>query len=236
MCLLIAMNYRHKDLEQALSELLRRPSIINWEADSILDIFDQYGLSDGEQLNKMVDEFLQKKYSHTHMTFIEFAKVSGKNLVVCVSNLTKECTEFFSVDTTPNLSIAQAIRISCSLPIMFAPVKLNDNLYLDGGLYNNFPIDYFPEHELKDILGINISITNYQCHTDFLRYMRFIFTSLLEKFNSKPVNSKDRNVITLEFEDPDDLLNSIQISLSDDKIHKYIEMGYEAAKSHIKPT
>ena len=77
-------------------------------------------------------------------------------LVVCVANLSKEKSEYFNIDTMPNLSVATAIKFSCSVPVVYAPLTINDDVYMDGGLYNNFPIDYFKDTKLKDILGINI--------------------------------------------------------------------------------
>lgn len=42
-----------------------------------------------------------------------------------------------------DLEIALAVRMSMSIPLFFAPVKLNGSQIVDGGLVSNFPVDLF---------------------------------------------------------------------------------------------
>ena len=51
----------------------------------------------------------------------------------------------FSSETTPDFSIADAARISMSIPIFFAAVRANprEDVYVDGGLLDNYPIQAF---------------------------------------------------------------------------------------------
>ncbi len=52
--------------------------------------------------------------------------------------------------------LATAIKAACSLPFVFSPVKLNGQLYLDGGLLDNLP--YTPLAGICDrIIVINVS-------------------------------------------------------------------------------
>lgn len=37
--------------------------------------------------------------------------------------------------------LTSAVRGSMSIPFVFNPVRINDKLYFDGGMYNNFPVD-----------------------------------------------------------------------------------------------
>lgn len=236
MSLLLAMDYTYERIQSKVSNTLKDESITTLNPEGIFQLLDTYGISDGENLYDLLDKLIYDRFKVKKMTFIQFAKASGKNLVICVSNLTKECHEFFSVDTTPDMQVAEAIRISCAIPLLFQPIKIKDNIYLDGGIYNNFPIDYFPDHQLRDILGINIIAKNYQKSDDFFQYLGFIFSSLLEKFNKKTINNKDRNVITLEFDDEQPWLSfsEIKIYISEEKLKKYIDIGYEAAQTHIE--
>ncbi|HRD54475.1 MAG TPA: patatin-like phospholipase family protein, partial [Flavobacteriales bacterium] len=54
--------------------------------------------------------------------------------------------------------LALAVRASMSYPFYFKPIRVNDHLMMDGGLYNNFPsdvmyADFFPDL----IIGSNVS-------------------------------------------------------------------------------
>ena len=54
--------------------------------------------------------------------------------------------------------LAQAIRASMSYPFYFKPIRVNGNLMMDGGLYNNFPSDVMYKDFLPDfIVGSNVA-------------------------------------------------------------------------------
>lgn len=46
----------------------------------------------------------------------------------------------YSKDSFP---IAKAVVMSCSMPIVFVPYKIHNNIFIDGGVVNNFPINLF---------------------------------------------------------------------------------------------
>lgn len=64
----------------------------------------------------------------------------------------KEAVVFRSGD------LASAIRASMTYPFYVAPIKIDDRLLFDGGLYNNFPSDVIYNDFLPDvIIGSNVS-------------------------------------------------------------------------------
>ena len=235
--LLMALNFNSQEIKKLVLDNLQDNSLTTFDADGILDMVSTYGINNGEALENTLDKLIKKKYPNV-TTFLDFTKATGKNLVICVSNLTKENHEFFSVDSTPQISVAKAVRTSCSIPVMFCPVYINGDLFLDGGLFNNFPIDYFHDNKLHDILAINITTKNYQRVDNFFQYLRFIINSVIKKFNQKSINNEDRNVLTLEFEDNDSWFtwNEIKISLSKEQLDEYIELGYREANVRLTNT
>lgn len=48
--------------------------------------------------------------------------------------------------------LAQVVRASMSYPFYFRPIRVNGNLMMDGGLYNNFPSDVMYDAFLPDII------------------------------------------------------------------------------------
>jgi hypothetical protein len=50
---------------------------------------------------------------------------------------------YFDVDATPDLAIARAVRASSAVPLLFAPVEIDGELFVDGGLLKNLPYDAF---------------------------------------------------------------------------------------------
>ena len=60
--------------------------------------------------------------------------------------------------------VARAIRMSCSLPYFFEPVKLRSltgtNIIIDGGLLSNFPMWLFQKENrrpLRPVIGVKLS-------------------------------------------------------------------------------
>jgi len=51
--------------------------------------------------------------------------------------------------------LVQALRASISIPLVFAPVKLDDMLLVDGGLVANIPVDIATEYGCDIIVAVN---------------------------------------------------------------------------------
>lgn len=52
--------------------------------------------------------------------------------------------------------LAQAIRASVSVPLVFVPVKKGDHLLVDGALSNPVPLDYLEEFKPDILIGVNL--------------------------------------------------------------------------------
>ncbi len=52
--------------------------------------------------------------------------------------------------------LPRAIRASGSLPTLFSPIKINDSLYIDGGITNNYPIKEVRAMGADVIIGIDV--------------------------------------------------------------------------------
>jgi len=49
-------------------------------------------------------------------------------------------------------NLAQSIRASMTFPFYFKPIKINNKVYFDGGMYNNFPVDVLQDEFKPDII------------------------------------------------------------------------------------
>lgn len=235
LCFMLVIGYSSKEIREVVLDCLYTQDIMSVNVEDLFNILTTYGMNSGTMLVDMVRRILFKKVKRNDITFIEIAKTYGKNLVVCVTNLTKETCEYMSVDTCPNMSVVDAIRISCSIPFFFTPVVLNDMYYVDGGLYNNFPIDYFNEHSLKDIIGINIINTNYTKTDSFIAYALFMLNSIIQKVNKGTYTNQEKNIITIEIEDTQWFsFSTMQFNFPKEKIDDYIKYGYEKMRQRLQ--
>ncbi len=53
-------------------------------------------------------------------------------------------------------NLAQAITASGALPTLFQPVPINDQILIDGGVVNNYPIDELKAKGLDIIIGVDV--------------------------------------------------------------------------------
>lgn len=113
-------------------------------------IFTDYGWFKGDFFREFIGGIIKDKTGDSETTFGQLAqmKQDGKpflDIYLIGSNLSTEFSEMFSSETTPDFSIADAARISMSIPIFFAAVRANprEDVYVDGGLLDNYPIQAF---------------------------------------------------------------------------------------------
>jgi len=156
------------------------------DACALLEMCSTYGLDDGERLLRMFRAALAVKGAKEDLTFMELGKTYGKNLIICGANVTQRRSEFFSIDTSPDMSIVTALRISCSIPIIFTPVKYKGDLYVDGGVYSSLPFDYTsptnPLHE-KETLAINVLVPPRTEIDGLAAYVLELLNSVMDKAN-----------------------------------------------------
>ena len=81
-------------------------------------------------------------------------------------------------------SLAEAVRATMTVPLIYRPIKLEDKYVFDGGLYNNFPADVMKTNFNPDVMiGSNVSskiFNEYPKSTDdrlMNRLMIFMFLS-----------------------------------------------------------
>lgn len=72
-------------------------------------------------------------------------------LYICASNLNTGKAEYINSG-----NIAKAVQASSSIPILFSPVEINGQLYVDGGLLDNVPVQPLIDR-CDQIIAIDVS-------------------------------------------------------------------------------
>lgn len=74
----------------------------------------------------------------------------GKKLTIVTYNFSKKQSEFLTYENNPDLPCLTGLQMSSTIPIVFPPLYYQDNIYIDGGLVYNLPIDII-DKELNTI-------------------------------------------------------------------------------------
>lgn len=101
--------------------------------------------------------------------------------------------DVFSQEMIPVKSgnLAEAIRGTFTVPLVYRPIKVNGKYVFDGGLYNNFPVDVLKEDFKPDyIIGTNVSskiFNDYPKDNDEKLMNRFLVYMFLSKSDSTSI-------------------------------------------------
>lgn len=131
---LIACGYKSYELENLFMK-------VNFDLfkDIHLGLGKPFALSKGEIFLDWLNELLANKVENVRRKNITFKDLE-KKLVIITTDITKFSSQEFSDAVTPDFEIAQAIKISSSMPGLMAPYKYNDSYLVDGDLQKASPM------------------------------------------------------------------------------------------------
>jgi predicted acylesterase/phospholipase RssA len=128
----------------------------------ILSFEKTFGVDTGSGLRGFIRHLLKDAAT---MTFEAVKRRYGKDLIVCATNLRTRSPVYFSASTSPNLVLETALYASCAIPVLFRAAIIDNQMYVDGCLTDNFPVSYmlqqYPEFS-GEILGVGF-VTHLPC-------------------------------------------------------------------------
>lgn len=239
--LMLVCNYSYTELKDfvytfVLNEINEKQIDVN----NMFGIFTTYGLDNGSIIYSIVDKLLTLKNLDVNISFMSLTKKTGKNLIITGANISDSQYEYFSVDTTPDMSIKTAIRISTSYPIIFTPVIYNEKYYVDAGLYNNFPLQYFLNN-VNTTIGISFASTQHnsdkeQPFQSFIEYIIHMITSVLTKMTLLQSDHQlfSEHICLINIPDVS-LINfdTLAFNLDESMIMNYIQIGKEQMEKFL---
>lgn len=164
----------------------------------------------------------------------------GKTLICCTYNMTTCETEYLSPESHPDLPCLIALRMTANIPLVFGRFKYTDNYYIDGGICDNFPINYAFLRSSKDeksILGIFMDITEKTLKDDpkdgiLAYFFRLFQIPILQTTKFKVELVKDNcdivRIIT------DDLRSGVEFETSSRTSLDMFSVGYSQGKKFLE--
>lgn len=139
-------------------------------------------------------------------------------LFIAVANINKGCVEYLNAG-----NLAKAVLASSSIPILFSPVKIRNQKYVDGSLFDNLPVNPLLE-KCDIIIGVGISPIREQKKLDNL--IEIVSRVFQLGVNESTIRNKE---LCTYFIEPDGL-DKFDI-LDTSKATELYDLGYETAKS-----
>lgn len=218
---MFSIGYTPKDIELFILEF-------NFEKllDPHLDyLLDKKGLDNGEIKKVLIQQFLMKRDINPDITFKQLYELTNKKVSFMAANLTLNKLEILNYETYPDMKVWKGLLITTALPFLYEPIIHNEQFLVDGGIFDNYPIQLFKDDSLIGINMIN-DINNIDLNIDFLNYC----TKLIEltynwhvmhkvdKYKEYTIDIKTHNVLEL-----------INTEITHEEREKRIQHGYECA-------
>ena len=135
-----------------------------FSVESLLDIINKKGFIKQEFIDGIFENLLKGAGLPKDVTLKQLYEYSNIGLYIFAVNLTEFTLERFSYKTHPDMSLLDAIYMTCSLPFIFQPKYIENNCYIDGGVINPYPMNICikdlqeinPDIDKKEILGFKI--------------------------------------------------------------------------------
>ena len=197
---------------------------------------NELSIDDGSKLRLHIKKVFAMKLIPISFTFLQLFQKYNVSLHIVVTDITNNCIEIINENNHPNLSVIDAMVASMSLPVIYSPFKSpSGNMWIDGGVLNNFPINYYDKN-CNEIIGFDIVTSNeFKIDTLSSLLQRVLKVSRSRNdelaWNSIPDELKKRCVV-IDTGNLSGLLNLNDISF--DVRNKLLNAGKNAIKEWLK--
>jgi NTE family protein len=195
---------------------------------SLLNILDTYGLDSGDKFFYVIERLIQTKNIDPNITIGElYIKINKKYKfyfsTVCVNDLKPV---YLNPESYPDVSLITALRMSSAVPLYFNPINYQDNLYVDGGVIDNYPISLFKD-QLDDVIGVflnyNVDIIEHKNINNLESYLEAVFMSIMVGSNINSKKGYEKYTIDININH----VNFLDFNIDRDKKLELYHTGYD---------
>lgn len=111
-------------------------------------LWSRYGLERGEFARAIIAQILSLRGLSVDITLARMHALTRRHFACTGTNVNTGLNVIFDHTSHPDLRVVDAVFISMCVPIIFAPVQLGDDLYVDGALTDNLPCLHAPEETM----------------------------------------------------------------------------------------
>ncbi|MDM5359665.1 patatin-like phospholipase family protein [Peribacillus sp. ACCC06369] len=243
----VAAGYTGKEMEELfldidLSGMLdKRRGLLPIPLAKWLLIYWKLGLYKGDALESWVAGKLAKR------NVVTFKDVRPESLRIITSDITNGKLVVLP-DELPNYGIdpltfpvAKAVRMSCSIPYFFEPVKLDVGkstfLFVDGGVLSNFPMWLFnSDHVRKErpVIGLRLSVDEiWKPHKvdNALELFSALFKTMKDAHDARYISKKHvQNIVFIPMKG----ISAMDFNLNDEKKGELMDQGRQCTKEFLK--
>ena len=185
-------------------------------------VLNRSSLLEGKGMKKILKKFIKCK-NCKDITFSKLYKKTGVHFTVTGSDIVNYKSVNFNHETSPDMKLITALRITSAIPFVFPPIRYKDGLFTDGCLFDMFNQDYDNDNLLyvcvsdrKEVLEEN---------TPLYKFGPMIIGGLF-RYLSEVMLNKCKNSIELQI---DEKIDNIDFGANTDTLISLFNQGYESS-------
>lgn len=169
---------------------------------------------------------------------------SFKELYIIGTDVSNKSSIVFSAEDTPDMEVAEAVRISMSVPLFFEAIKgtsFSDKyrntprIYSDGGIMYNYPITIFDKNEPSfQTIGGLFESASHPSEIDNLLEFIMNLLSCINSVQTQLIYSDPENIQRSILIDTGDISSlNFDVKLGDEVYNFLYNQGYQAAENYF---
>jgi len=233
---LVALGYSAEELRQQMLDLDFAAIMDGSRWTAPFRLFSDYGLYKGDYFLAQMEEVVAKKTGDKRTTFAQMRAKGFKPLQIIGSNVTTRSIRVFPDEKTQDLAVAEAVRISMSIPLFFAARKLDGHYYVDGGVMWNYPIELFDTEDranpetLGFLMGVPEKDPNYPVH-HLHDLIGGVFSSILSSEQTDIMNNPIQMARSVWIDDLG--IKATQFDISQEQKLALMDSGAKATRAFL---
>ena len=197
------------------NERYKLPHLSNTE--NIRRLVENYGWYSSAYFHEWLGDVIASQCGHNpRATFNDLHMRGYRDLYIAAANLSRKRTEFFSYQSTPEVAVADAVRLSMSIPLFFEAVRFDGkefgkgDYFVDGGLFDNYPLHLFDQPDFArlnpfyrnginwETLGLFLKSEELECATDPVmpdNLFEFLNLTLRSFYDTHDLSNLDKSLV-----------------------------------------
>lgn len=131
-------------------------------------LINEFGWYKGRAFRTWIGDIIARKTGNSEATFLQVQQQKAakgfRDMYFMGTNISTHFCEVFSHEHTPRMCVADAVRISMSIPFLFTSRRSpRGDVYVDGGVLDNYPVKIFDRLRYLDptVAEVHGRVTEY---------------------------------------------------------------------------
>ena len=226
--LLLSLNFSPKEMTNIFLNI----NLADYREIKVGNLIKKFGVDDGKKIIRLIKAIILQKWDRYNYTFSELFELTGKTLILTGSNISKNKIVYFSRYTYPDMLILDALRITIGYPVLYQPIQLDGDYYIDGAALDNYPMGYFKN--VKKKIGISLDTIkdkrkNVHNVTNIINYSGAVIFSIVDRYHRMRRNKYNDSTIVIKIP----AIHALEYSISYQTKLNLRNIGYQSSLHYL---